>query len=87
MNKEVSNHCVNTANKIVNIVEGMGFTTEKRLAKGELNALVFRELRQLLNTVVTDFYKNAALVQTEPEVVESAPELMEQYVVKTNADS
>lgn len=69
MNKEVSNHCVNTANKIVNIVEGMGFTTEKRLATGELNALVFRELRQLVNQVVTDFYNNAGLVPTEPEVV------------------
>lgn len=69
MNKEVSDQCVNTANKIVNIVEGMGFTTEKRLAKGELNALVFRELRQLLNGVVTDFYNNAALVPTEAEVV------------------
>ena len=74
MNKEVTNRCANATNKIVNIVEGMGFTTEKRLAKGELNALVFIEVRRLINDVVTDFYKNAALVPVESELIDAGGE-------------
>ena len=70
MNKEILNKCGKTADKIVNIVEGMGFTTEKRVNKWELNTLIAIEVRNLLNDVVTDFYKNCALVPVEPEVVE-----------------
>lgn len=87
MNKETLNKCVKTADRIVNIVEGMGFATEKRVAEGELNALITVEVRNLLNEVVTDFYKSAALVRAEPEVVESSPELTEQYVGRINTNS
>ena len=68
MNREVLNQCAKAADKIVNIVEGMGFTTQKRIADGELKALITYEVRNVINDVVTDFYKNAALVPVEPEV-------------------
>lgn len=67
MNKQVLNQCVKGANKIVNILEGMEYTTPKRFVEGELNALITFEIRNVVNDVVTDFYKNAALVPVEPE--------------------
>lgn len=64
MNVEVLNKCGNAADKIINIIDGMGFTTEKHVAEGELKALITYEVRNLLSSVVTDFYNNAALVPT-----------------------
>ncbi len=62
MNIEVLNQCGKTADKIIGIIDGMGFTTEKHVAQGELKALITYEVRNLLSDVVTDFYNKAALV-------------------------
>ncbi len=67
MNKQVSDRCEETAMKIINIIEGLGFTVEHKSKFYELRTLITNEMRHCVSNVVTDFYKNTAIVPMEEE--------------------
>ena len=70
MNKQVSDKCNETSMKIIDIIEGLGFTVEDKSKLYELRALITNEVRHCVSDVVVDFYKNTAIVTVEEEINE-----------------
>jgi len=67
MNNQVTDKCNNTTEKIIDIIESLGFTTERKIMAGGLRALITTEIRRCVSDVVTDFYTNAAIVPVAEE--------------------
>ena len=67
MNKQVTSKCENTATKIIEIIDALGFTIEKKPKFYELRTLITNEIRHCVSDVATDFYKNVAIVPIEAE--------------------
>lgn len=67
MNKQVTDKCNNTTDKIIDIIESLGFTTEKEIMPGGLRALITTEIRRCVSNVVVDFYKNTAIIPVAEE--------------------
>ena len=77
---KVMERCFATSDKILNILEGLQYTNERKPSyENELRDLIAIEVRRNVNDVVTDFYNNTVVtpMSVEPEVVTGAPETEE----------
>jgi len=68
MNKEVSEKCYQSADKIIKILEGMGYSTETKPAyENLLKDLITIEIRRFVSDIATTFYNNVALSPIEKQ--------------------
>lgn len=62
MNEIVSKQCYDAADKILVILDGLKYTSERKPAyDGELRDLIAIEVRRNVNDVVTGFYNSVAV--------------------------
>jgi hypothetical protein len=66
MKTEVLNECKKTADRIINILNGMGYSTDVKPAYPNLlKDLLVIELKRNITAVTTEFYNSVAVVPVE----------------------
>lgn len=62
MNDKVTESCFKTSDRILNVLEGLGYSSERKPSyEGELRDLIAIEVRRNINDVVTEFYNSVAV--------------------------
>ena len=81
MSDKISGLCYKTSDKIIDILDGLGYSNEKKPSyENELRDLVAIEVRRNINEVVTVFYNSEAVMpivpleQTNDEIKKSLDE-------------
>lgn len=82
MKNEVMESCYKTSDKIIIILDGLGFASERKPSyENEVRDLIAIEVRRNINDVVTAFYNSVAvtpLPEVETEITTGAPETKEE---------
>jgi hypothetical protein len=75
MKNEISELCYQTSDKIVNILDGLGYSSERKPSyENELRDLIAIEVRRSINETGIMFYNNVAMVPISKEEVKKANE-------------
>lgn len=74
MKTEVLNECKKTTDRIINILDGMGYSTEAKPAYPDLlKDLIMIELQRNVTAITTGFYNSVAMVPIENDDEQVSP--------------